>query len=203
MMFDRLWRQSHAVLRGRSALLLALSWVVLLSGVGPAQAATDSVAIDVVARIKERCGFVSGAPAGITAPRDLESAANFSLAIGLDCNTPYALGVTSQRGALTNVDAADDGSGFSFSKRYRVSLALNTDRGIVRSAPCISDEMADGGRCAFATLMPGRGLRSGAGISVGRNAVISIDWAAHASAQPRLAAGHYKDTLILVVGPRA
>lgn len=197
MMFDCSWRLSQAVIKAGSLLLAAL----LITE--PAYAATDSVAIDVVARIKERCGFASGGPVSIAAPRDLESAANFSLAVGLDCNTPYALGVTSQRGALTNVDASDDGSGFSFSKRYRVSVALETDKGVVRSAPCASDEMADGGRCAFASLVPGRGLKSGAGISVGRNAVISIDWGAQASAQPRLAAGRYKDTLILVVGPRA
>lgn len=197
MMFDCLWRLSPAAITAGSGLLAALLIIQ------PAQAATDSVAIDVVARIKERCGFASSGPTNITAPRDLESAANFSLAVGLDCNTPYALGVTSQRGALTNIDANDDGSGFSFSKRYRVSVMLETDKGAVRSAPCTSNEMADGGRCAFASLVPGRGLKSGAGISVGRNAVISIDWAAQALAQPRLAAGRYKDTLILVVGPRA
>lgn len=197
MMIDYSWRLSPAAIKAGSVLLAALLIIE------PAMAATESVAIDVVARIKERCGFADNGPASITAPRDLEGAANFALAVGLDCNTPYALGVTSQRGALTNVDANDDGSGFSFSKRYRVSVMLETDKGAVRSAPCASDEMADGGRCAFASLVPGRGLKSGAGISVGRNAVISIDWAAQALNQPRLAAGRYKDTLILVVGPRA
>lgn len=168
-----------------------------------AQARTDSIAIDVVARIKDRCGFAGNAPANVTAPRDLESAADFSLAVGLDCNTPYALGVTSQHGALTNTDATDDGSGYAFSKTYRVSVALETDKGIVRSGRCVSSDMADGGRCIFASLVPGRGLKSDAGISVGRNAVITIDWPAQGLSQPRLAAGHYKDTLILVVGPRA
>ncbi|WP_395337160.1 hypothetical protein WBP06_21710 [Novosphingobium sp. BL-8H] len=168
-----------------------------------AQAHTDSVAIDVTARIKERCGFAAAGPDAVAAPRDLETAANFSLAVGLDCNTPYALGVTSQSGALLNVDNADDGSGYAFSKRYRVSVALETDKGVVRSTRCTSDEMEEGGRCDFASMVPGRGLKSGAGISVGRNAVITIDWPSQAAAEPRLAAGHYKDTLILVVGPRA
>ncbi|WP_395397547.1 hypothetical protein WBP07_23665 [Novosphingobium sp. BL-8A] len=168
-----------------------------------AQAHTDSVAIDVTARIKERCGFASSGPDDLAAPRDLESAANFTVAVGLDCNTPYALGVTSQSGGLMNVDATNDGSGYAFSKRYRVSVALDTDKGIVRSQRCTSSEMEDGGSCDFASLVPGRGLKSGSGISVGRNAVITIDWPAQATNEPRLAAGHYKDTLILVVGPRA
>lgn len=177
--------------------------LVMLASAPAAYAHTDSIAIDVVARIKDRCGFAANAPNSVSAPYDLESAADFSLAVGLDCNTPYALGVTSQHGALTNADPTDDGSGYAFSKTYRVSVALETDKGIVRSGRCVSSDMADGGRCAFASLVPGRGLKSEAGISVGRNAVITIDWPAQGTSQPRLAAGHYKDTLILVVGPRA
>jgi hypothetical protein len=45
-------------------------------------------------------------------------------------------------------------------------------------------------------------LKSGRGISVGRDAIITIDWPAQSTLPRRLAAGRYKDTLILVVGPR-
>ncbi|TCM20662.1 hypothetical protein EDF56_102325 [Novosphingobium sp. PhB165] len=177
--------------------------VAALLSATSAHAHSDSVSIDVVASIKERCGFAAGGPVSYNAPRDLESAADFSFAVGLDCNTPYALGVTSQRGALTNLDASDDGSGFAFSKSYRVSISLETDKGMVRSERCGSGDLIDGGRCSFASPVPGNGLKSGPGISIGRNAVVKIDWPAQSTAQPRLAAGHYKDTLILVVGPRA
>lgn len=187
----------------KRAVRLACLAAVLIGVSGPAHAHSDSLDVDVRAKIKERCGFTPSAVTSVDAPRDLENAAKMTIAVGLDCNTPYAIGVTSERGALVNVDARDDGSGFAFIKRYRVSVALETDRGIVRSEFCSSSDMTPGGRCHFATTVPGEGLKSGRGISVGRNAVISIDWPSQSALPRRLAAGRYKDTLILVVGPRA
>lgn len=168
----------------------------------PAQARTDSVEIDIAARIKERCGFVSNGDNDIDAPRDLEEGARLSLKVGLDCNTPYAIGVVSEHGALVNMDASDDGSGFAFSKRYRIAVALETDKGIVRSERCNSQDILIGGQCEFARTATGEGLKSGRGISVGRNAVITVEWPSQSTLPRRLAAGRYKDTLILVVGPR-
>lgn len=168
----------------------------------PALARTDSVDIDIAATIKARCGFQVAAPVSVDAPRDLETAARLSVAVGLDCNTPYAIGVTSEHGALVNTDASDDGSGYAFRKRYRVSVALETDRGTVRSEPCNSVALVAGGECPFASSVSGKGLGSGRGISVGRNAVITVDWPSQTTLPRRLAAGRYKDTLILVVGPR-
>lgn len=179
---------------------IAAAWIAVTA---PALAHGDSLQVDVRATIKERCGFAPGASASVDAPRDLEMAARLNVAVGLDCNTPYALGVTSQNGALVNIDARDDGTGFAFDKRYRVSLALQTDKGIVRSESCNSRELVAGGRCEFATSVSGEGLKSGRGISVGRNAIITVDWPAQSTLPHRLAAGRYKDTLILVVGPRA
>ena len=187
---------------GLSAIRIACVATGLLATMAPAQAHPDSVAIDVTAEIKERCGFTAKGPASVDAPRDLEDAASLSIKVGLDCNTPYAVGVTSENGALVNLDARDDGSGYAFSKSYRVALALETDRGIVRSERCRSGELSRDGNCDFAASRAGKGLKSGRGISVGRDAIITIDWPAQSTLPRRLAAGRYKDTLILVVGPR-
>lgn len=167
-----------------------------------AHARTDSVDIDIAATIKARCGFHAGTPVSVDAPRDLEIAARLSVAVGLDCNTPYAIGVTSEHGALINTDASDDGSGYAFRKGYRVSVALETDRGTVRSEPCSSAALVVGGECPFASSVSGKGLGSGRGISVNRNAIITVDWPSQTALPRRLAAGRYQDTLILVVGPR-
>ena len=187
---------------GLSAIRIASIAAGLLVAIAPAQAHPDSVAIDVTAEIKERCGFTATGPTGVDAPRDLEDAASLSIKVGLDCNTPYAIGITSENGALINLDAKDDGSGFAFSKSYRVAVALDTDKGIVRSERCASRELSAEGRCDFASVRAGKGLKSGRGISVGRDAVITIDWPAQTTLPRRLAAGRYRDTLILVVGPR-
>lgn len=184
------------------AVQAALAGALTMLAMAPAQARTDSVDIDIAASIKARCGFSAGMPASVDAPRDLEMAARLSVAVGLDCNTPYAIGVTSEHGALINTDATDDGSGYAFKKRYRISVALETDQGTVRSEPCNSATLVAGGECPFASTVSGKGLGSGRGISVGRNAVITVDWPSQATLPRRLAAGRYKDTLILVVGPR-
>jgi spore coat protein U-like protein len=169
----------------------------------PVQAQTESLEIDISAQIVARCGFAPGSNGAITAPQDLEEAASLATRIRLDCNTPYALGVTAVRGALVNLDAADDGSGFAFSKTYGVSIALDTDRGIIRSDRCSSADLISGGSCAFAGSAAGEGLESGSGISIGRDATITVDWQAQPALRRRLAPGRYRDTLILVVGPRA
>lgn len=168
----------------------------------PALAHSDSLSIDITARIKPRCGFTDGAPITATAPADLERAASLKLAVGLDCNTPYVLGVTAEKGALVNLDAAEDGSGYAFSKVYGVSVALETDRGVVRSGKCRSRDLVAGGRCDFAGSRPGKGLKSGGGVTIDGNAVLTIDWPEQTALPSRLAPGRYKDTLILVVGPR-
>lgn len=197
-MFFELMRAPHARISAAAALAAAL-----LLAAAPAQARSDAVEVDVKAKVKERCGFAPGPSSSVDAPRDLELSARLSLMVGLDCNTPYAFGITSQHGGLVNIDARDDNSGYAFAKRYRLAVALETDRGVVRSEICGSAELVAGGRCEFATTTPGEGLKSGRGISVNRNAILTIDWPSQSELPRRLAAGRYKDVLILVVGPRA
>lgn len=169
----------------------------------PAVAQSESVSIDVIARISSRCGFAAGDLPSLTASADLEEPGQLLANVELDCNTPYAFGITAAHGALVNIDARDDESGFAFAKTYRVAVALDTDQGVVRSQPCSSADLIEGGSCAFAASRPGEGFSSGPGISIGRRATLTIDWPPQSALPSRLAAGRYKDTLILVVGARA
>lgn len=172
----------------------------------PALAQSESVEIEVAAEIPSRCGFAASGPQTAVAPTDLENAASISVHVRLDCNSPYALAVTAQRGALVNADTADTSdaaAGYATRKLYGVSVALDTDQGVVRSGRCLSSDLVTGGRCAFAGATVEEGLESGPGISVGRDATITVDWPDQRTQSNRLAPGAYGDTLILVLGARA
>lgn len=171
--------------------------------VQPALAQSQPLSIELAAQIPPRCGFASGGVSGAAGTPDLEAAGHLSIRVRLDCNTPYALGVVATNGALTNLDARPDGSGFAFAKPYSLQLALETDRGIIRSERCLSPQLRIGGDCSFMASAAGRGLGSGRGISVGRDAVLDIRWADQSTLPRRLAQGRYRDTLTLVIGPRA
>lgn len=177
--------------------------VAALTSVAPAAAQNGQVQIELAASIPARCGFVAGSVTGQSRTPDLEAAARFDIRINLDCNTPYAFGVVAQNGRFTNLDAAADGSGFAFEKPYLLSLALETDRGLVRSARCLSTTIVAGGACGFAAAAAGSGLSSQRGISINRHATLTVEWPDQDLAGQRLAPGRYRETLILVVGPRA
>lgn len=174
----------------------------LLAG-AVAPAAAESLDIDIAAEIPARCGFAQEGPLRISAPGDLESAGTVAVRVGLDCNAPYALGITTEHGALVNIDSSEDGSGFAFRKDYGVSITLDTDLGVVRSSRCSASQLVPGGACGFAAASAGEGLESGQGISVGRDATLTFDWRDQSTEQSRLAPGRYRDTIILVVGARA
>lgn len=176
--------------------------VILTAGVAHAQ--DGPVTIEVVSEVPPRCGFAGGELAGQMPLRDLERSARFDIRIGLDCNTPYAFGVVATHGLLTNLTARSGGSGgYAYTKRYSVSVALHTDQGTVRSDACISSDLVLGGTCMFAAASVGSGFSSGEGISVDRDAVLTVEWVDQSTMANRLAAGQYQDTLTMVVGPRA
>jgi len=201
-------KQNGGIKRGRA--LAAIACTVILAS---AVAATDAdaapsadnrvIAIDLRARVAPRCGVKDGSRGSIDANQDLEDAARLTLRIGLDCNTPYAFGVTASHGALVNLDVADDHSGYAFRKVYGLAVTLNTDAGAVHSTRCRSTDLVQGGRCAFAGNAVGEGLKSGRGISIDRDAVLTIDWPSQSTLPRRLAPGHYRDTLTITVGANA
>ncbi|MGH7021423.1 MAG: hypothetical protein ACREEY_16205, partial [Brevundimonas sp.] len=98
----------------------------------------------------ERCGFAPGAVSTLNASADLEDAHSQSLALRIDCNTPFMVTATSEEGRLTNRSASDDLSGYAFAKIYGFSLELDTDAGKVRSGRCLSTTLVEGGNCILA-----------------------------------------------------
>ena len=162
------------------------------------------ITVEVIGEVSTRCGFASSEPVAQLPTRDLEQGARFDIRIGLDCNTPYAFGVVATHGLLTNQTAQPNASsGYAYSKPYSVSVALQTNRGTVRSDACMSGDLVPGGSCAFAAAAAGSGLSSGDGISIDQDAVLTVEWGDQSAMPNRLAAGDYQDTLTMVVGPRA
>jgi spore coat protein U-like protein len=161
---------------------------------------TDGVEIVVSALVTERCGFTSGPPLALNAAADLEDAHSQSLALRVDCNTPFSVSARSEGGRLTNRSASDDRSGYAFNKVYGLSLEVGTDVGVIRSGRCLSTALVDGGDCVLA--QPG-GLVSGAGVSIGGDATVTVDWPSQSLSQRRLAAGDYSDTVTISIAAHA
>lgn len=161
-----------------------------------------SVEVLVSAVIPERCGF-SPAVRAAGPSADLEQAQTLNFILPLDCNTPFAVGVSGEHGALINLTSAPDRSGYAFEKTYGVRLTLRTSEGEVRSERCLSTDIVTGGTCAFASDQPGLGLGSGSGVAAPGDVTLTIDWPDQSTLNRRLAAGDYSDTITLVVGARA
>ncbi|MBU1385710.1 MAG: hypothetical protein KJ916_12775 [Alphaproteobacteria bacterium] len=163
---------------------------------------TGSVEVLVSAVIPERCGF-SPAVRSASPSADLEQAQTLNFVLPLDCNTPFAVGISGEHGGLLNLTSAPDRSGYAFTKTYGVRLTLRTSEGEVRSERCLSTDIMIGGSCAFASDQPGRGLGSGSGVAAPGDVTLTIDWPDQSTLNRRLAAGDYSDTITLVVGARA
>jgi hypothetical protein len=160
----------------------------------------DRLEVVVSAEIPTRCGFADSARAS-DLTGDLDSSHAASVRLSLDCNAPYAITARSVNGRLEHVDQADDGSGYAFDKPYGLTLSLETDRGRVQGERCASSDLVAGG--AGCALSSATGLTSGDGVSIGRDAVVTIDWSDQDDRGRRLAAGQYSDTIILEIGARA
>lgn len=170
----------------------------VLAGATHAQS-TNGVEIAVTATVAERCGFSPGPAPVLNASGDLEDAHIQSLALRVDCNTPFAVSARSEDGRLINRSASDDLSGYAFDKVYGLSLSIDTDTGRILSGRCLSTDLVEGGDCALARL---GGLRSGDGVAIERDATMTIDWPAQTALGRRLAAGAYSDTVIISIAAR-
>lgn len=179
--------------------LVITSAVTLWANATAAQS-NDSVSIDILASVPDRCGFASSTPAHQTREGNLEQAFRQDIRLKLDCNTPFSIHAVSRSGALVHTTASPDSSGFAFSKTYNVQVAVETDLGVVTSARCDSSNLRDGGNCELAN---GRGLSSGQGVAVDRDAILTIDWPDQSALPRRLAAGDYQDTITITIGARS
>jgi spore coat protein U-like protein len=169
---------------------------------------SDSLSIAVTATIAPKCGIgPSGAAAG-SVP-DLEQAQTLNFDFKLDCNSPFAIGVSSQHGALRlkstqNLNAGTDSQGFSLEKEYQVALSVQTDAGSLEGGSCGSKALKDGtGSCSFYGVSPGSGLSSGQRTAIDRTGTITVSWPASSGSDPRRAAGEYQDTITIVVGVKS
>lgn len=176
-------------------------------------AADDAqVKIDVTATVSERCGIsrdAEGAPAVVP---NLETAQSMRFGFDIDCNTPFVIGVSSENGALVLTSDAkpttpqlassvlDDG--FASRKLYDVALAIDTDGDSIKTDTCSSADLTGGGRCAFYGREAGSGQSSGKRTAIRRKGAVLVSWQAN-DGKARRAAGLYRDTLTIVVGPRS
>ena len=175
----------------------------------PATAASsrdsDSLTIDVKARIDEQCGIVASGPTSNNGA-DLSVATTVNYGFTLNCNTPFKIGVSSEHGGLRLTTAASDAvadNGFSVEKPYDVRLRVRTDGEAMQPDDCSSEALVDRtGDCAFFGRNPGQGLSSGQRTAINREGTLRVSWPAESNGGPRRVAGLYQDTLTVVVGAR-
>ena len=168
--------------------------------------ASDTLQIEIAATVVDRCGLSAGANP-TSAQGNLEQAETLSFNFDLDCNTPFAVGVSSEHGGLrlttATGSALTDDTGFGVQKAYKVALSVNTDSGTLDGGNCMSDQLtSSAGNCAFYGTTPGSGLSSGQKTAVGQAGTLTVSWNSDEGAARRHAAGLYKDTLTIVVGPK-
>jgi hypothetical protein len=187
--------------------LLAVFGLAMASVPAWAVPSTDSVSIDIKARVAERCGIKAGKHAN--KPLRIDQAQSFALGFDLDCNTPFRIGISSERGAMrltTAPDGATDLDGFSIEKPYTIALSMATDSlGNVDAGSCTSRDLLDQqGACPFYGHPRGHtGFSPGDHeTAIQRQGQILISWAGDDGAAPRrLAAGDYQDILTVEVAP--
>lgn len=162
------------------------------------------VAIEISAKVAERCGISGGAQEAGLAPR-IDQAQSLTFPFRIDCNAPFAIGASSLHGGLLKVgDNSAAKQGFAVLKQYDVSLAVETNGDALRSQSCSSrmlDTSGDGKKCELFGRAPGEGLSSQRRIATDRNGTVTVRWNGDDSENGRrLAAGQYQDVITVVVG---
>ncbi len=163
------------------------------------------VEIDVLARIVERCGFQQK-PDATPHSLDLSRSGTTSLDFKVDCNTPFAIGVSSAKGALSSLRTGD-ANGFRTRLPYQVGLKLNTSGSALTPRDCSSDSLsptsAPGTGCAFFGDATVQGLSSEQHIAIGEEGRLTISWPDPDTGGPRLIAGALSDTITITIGARS
>lgn len=186
-------------------LAIITAGIVVLTGT-PAMADTpggDTLTVDLSAAIAQRCGIAPSGSSSLSGA-SLDRAESHAFDFAIDCNTPFAIGVRSSSGGLSlaasgTLDTAGDG--FSTLKPYSVALELQTDNGPMSGGKCGSAALTAAGSCAFYGASSGEGLGSGQRTAIRRTGSMTIAWSAGED-EARRAAGTYRDTLTIIVGPR-
>ena len=161
--------------------------------------ASTVLKLSLVGRIRSHCGFAAMPPSSANL-NDLSQGGSLELDFKLDCNSGFAVGISSSNGGLKRVTGGEDVhiNGFATSLDYDVGLAYQTDLGTV-SSHCPASSLAAGSpTCAFYGAGVSQGLSSRDGVAVGAPGSLTLTWQPPSHA--RLVAGNYKDTLTITVG---
>ncbi len=120
---------------------------------------------------------------------DLREAGRRLVSIHVDCNTPFLVVMSSDRGALVSDAGGSVPAAFTDRVAYQAKVEIPTDLGLLVHA-CGSHEAA-GSSCAPAD--------SRGGIAQGMDGQVEISWS-----RPELEplAGHYRDRLSISFQPR-
>lgn len=157
-----------------------------------------SVAVDVRASVRDRCGFASGgAPAGAIDQAEFDRT-GFSrdFVIALNCTGASRIAVSSRNGGLTTDSSAP---GYASVAPYRVELRMVGDNGTTASGACEASTLGTAGGCTFAgAASSSNGLRLAAASTKANGSYLRVQADAYAGATPLLA-GRYTDTLTVTV----
>jgi hypothetical protein len=160
------------------------------------------ITLDLTGRVPAHCGFKSQ-PASSVEVGDLTRSGSVAIPFRLDCNSNFAVKISSANGGLR---PASEGrqphrpapSGFVDNLAYDLDLNVDTDKGPVADH-CKASELASGDGCRAAGGGHFRGLTSEGGVAIDRQGGLVLNWAAPAG---HLVAGRYEDTITVTVEAR-
>jgi hypothetical protein len=186
--------------------LFSVACAVIPENVQAKAPSGNTLSIDIEASISQRCGIAALGSNSDDGGR-IDEPTRIAFRFGLDCNTPFKIGVAAQNGALQLVGTTGQNagtSGFAHRKNYVAGLQFNTDQtGLVRAGECVSSALTSANTsCRFYGSEPGSGIYSGRNTTaVGREGELTLTWQGEESDAVRLAAGAYQEILTIIVAP--
>jgi hypothetical protein len=155
--------------------------------------------LSLVGHIRSHCGFAAMPPSAANL-NDLTQGGSLKLDFKLDCNSDFAVRVSSTNGGLRWVTTGGDVhvNGFATSLDYDIGLAYQTDLGTVSGHCPASGLVAGSQTCTFNDAQTAQGHASCGGIAQNMPGSLTLTWQPPSHA--RLVAGNYKDTITITVG---
>lgn len=155
--------------------------------------------LSLIGHIRSHCGFAAMPPSAANLD-DLTQHGSLELDFSLDCNSGFAVKVSSANGGLKRVTAGNDVriNGFATSLDYDIGLAYQTDLGTV-SGHCPASSLVAGSQtCTFNNAQTARGRSGCGGVAQDMPGSLTLTW--QPPSHTRLIAGNYKDTITITVG---
>jgi hypothetical protein len=155
--------------------------------------------LSLVGHIRSHCGFAAMPPSAANL-NDLTQGGSLKLDFKLDCNSDFAVRVSSTNGGLKWVTTGGDVhvNGFATSLDYDIGLAYQTDLGTVSGHCPASGLVAGSQTCTFNDAQTAQGHASCGGVAQNMPGSLTLTWQPPSHA--RLVAGNYKDTITITVG---